>query len=321
MEHYQTWRDLLATLIEKPRERAKLAKAIGVSENTLQRWAAHDGAPEAQQRELLRQALPQHALLLRTLLDEEFHNLADHAQISNSLVEFSTRIFDMHASAPDEARYWSICAAVLAEAIKQLDPQKLGMGLSVIQCMKPAQASGVRYLREGALLGTAPWPEQLELRTHFLGAEALAGRAVATGLTQNIPDCRREPYATHALSEDAASALALPILHSGRVAGCLLALSTQAGYFAHSALIELLEGYAALLKLAFAPDDFYPLAQVELHSMPSLQVQRPYLSSFQQRLRATLKTAFLGDHVLSYLEAQQYVWSQIAEELLQLQTP
>jgi hypothetical protein len=52
--------------------------------------------------------------------------------------------------------------------------------------------------------------------------------------------------------------------------------------------------------------------------MPPLPVQQPYLSTFQQRILATLKTAFTANHRLSYPEAQQFVWGQIAEELLQL---
>ena len=321
MENYQTWRDLLAALIKRSREKIRLAKLIGVSELTLQLWTTHAGHPNAQQRQQLIQALPQHAMLLRTLLAEEFPDLAIHDEaISNSQLEFSARIFDIHASAPDESRYWSICAAVLSEAVQQLDPRQLGISLSVIQCMAPPRISNVRYLRECATLGTFPWPSQIEFRTSFLGAESLAGRAVAEALPQLGADCRRELSTTY-LPEYTVSAIALPILHSGRVAGCLLATSTQPDYFSTPERTELLQSYAALLKLAFSPADFYPLEQVELQCMPPLQIQHPYLSSFQQRLLATLKTAFTGNRSLNYLEAQHYVWGQIAEELLQLQTP
>jgi hypothetical protein len=320
---YQTWRDLLALLIEKPRERARLAKAIGVSALTLQCWATHESDPQPQQQQRMLQALPQHAMLLRALLAEEFNTFDAEpgTPLNDPLLEFSTRIFAIHASAPDEARYWSICTAVLSEAIAQLDPQNSGISLSVIQCMAPSQASHVRYLRECASLGTSPWPTQIEFRTSFLGAESLAGHAVATALPQIVVDSRQEPHAARRLPEHATSAIALPILHTGRIAGCLCAVSIQPNYFSDPTLVELLQNYAALLKLAFSPEQFYPIEQITLESMPPLQAQRPYLSSCQQRVLATLKTAFMGNHSLNYLEAQHYVWGQIAEELLQLQTP
>lgn len=321
MENYQTWRDLLSTLIEKPRERTRLAKLLGVSTLTLQRWTTHEANPQPQQQQLLIQALPQHAMLLRALLAEEFNDLdTQDVRLDPSLASFSARVFDIHANAPNESRYWSICTAILSEAVKQLDPQQLGISLSVIQCMTPPQTGNIRYLRECASLGTSPWPTQIEFRTSFLGAESLAGHAVASMLPQVVADCHREPSIAHYLPENTASASALPILHNGRIAGCLLASSTQPAYFSAPDRSDLLQNYTALLKLAFSPEDFYPPEQIELQQMPALQMQRPYLSSFQQRLRATLKTAFTGSHSLSYLEAQHYVWGQIAEELLQLQS-
>ena len=202
MENYQTWRDLLSTLIEKPRERARLAKRLGVSTLTLQRWTTHEATPQPQQRQLLLQALPQHAMLLRALLAEEFHDLATQdARLDSSLANFSAHVFDIHANAPDESRYWSICTAILSEAVKQLDSQQIGISLSVIQCMAPPQAGSVRYLRECASLGTSPWSAQIEFRTSFLGAESLAGQAVATMHPQESADCRREPAIARHLPE------------------------------------------------------------------------------------------------------------------------
>ncbi len=320
MEDYQTWRDLLAALIEKPRERSRLAKALGVSPATLQRWAAYEGAPLAQQQERLLQAVPQHAMLLRALLAEEFSDLetTGEAEAEHALLAFSTRVFAIHANASEESRYWSICSAVLAEAVARLDPERLGLALSVIQCIAPPHDAPVRALRESACLGTPPWPEQIEFRISFLGSESLAGQAVSSGSLQVIASRQPEMGQAGVLPEQARSALALPILHTDQIAGCLLAVSTQADFFNPQSIARL-QSYAALLKMAFSPEQFYPLARITLQAMPSLQVQRPYLSSFQQRVLATLKTAFTGNHALNYLEAQQFVWGQIAEELLQLQ--
>lgn len=321
MENYQTWRDLLAALIEKPRERTRIARAIGVSAPTLQRWATGESYPLSQQRQRLLQALPGYQMLLGTLFAEEFDEAPVELDIpvGGSAVTFSALILDIHASASEESRYWSICTAVLSEAVKQLDPQQLGISLRVVQGMALPATKSVRYLRVSAGLGTAPWPEQIESHAGFLGAESLAGRVVVSGLPLIVADSRREQSLADYLPEQTAGAAAFPILHAGRIAGCLLAASTQPDYFSAPARVELLQNYAALLTLAFSPEHFYPFEHVALQTMPSLQVQRPYLSSFQQRVLATLKTAFTVNHSLSYPEAQQYVWSQIAEELLQLQ--
>jgi transcriptional regulator with XRE-family HTH domain len=322
MENYQTWRDLLATLIEKSRERTRIARVVGVSAATLQRWASGESSPLPQQRQSLLQALPEHRMLLGALFAEEFDDtLAELAlPAEGEAVAFSTLILDIHASTSEESRFWSICTAVLSEAVRQLDPQRLGISLRVVQGMASPTTRSVRYLRVSAGLGTAPWSEQIEYHAGFLGAESLAGRVVTSGLPLIVADSRQEQSLADDLSEQAASVAAFPILHAGRIAGCLLAASTQPAYFSAPARLELLQNYAALLMLAFSPEHFYPFEQVALQPMPPLQVQSPYLSSFQQRVLATLKTAFTVNHSLSYPEAQQYVWGQIAEELLQLQS-
>jgi hypothetical protein len=136
-----------------------------------------------------------------------------------------------------------------------------------------------------------------------------------------MADSKQEQDVYSSLPEQCRSAMALPILHSGRIAGCLLAVSTQAGYFAIPVHAAWLQHSTALLKMAFSPEHFYLPKQIALLRMPALQVQRPYLAGCQRRVLAILKTAFLGNHPLSYREAQHYVWEQIAEELLQLQSP
>src|SRR5437879_4342243 len=109
MEQYQTWRELMAALIERPREETRLALALGISASTLQRWAAGETSPLPHQRELLLQALPEHQMLLGTLLAEEFDDLAMLSGLppEGIPVAFSALILDIHASASEESRYWS----------------------------------------------------------------------------------------------------------------------------------------------------------------------------------------------------------------------
>ena len=52
--------------------------------------------------------------------------------------------------------------------------------------------------------------------------------------------------------------------------------------------------------------------------MPSVQVQNTHFATFQQRISSALKKAVADQHPISYLQAEQRAWWQIAEELLQL---
>jgi hypothetical protein len=320
MQDYQTWRELLADLIRSPRERKRIARAVKVEGETLVAWSRNTGSPDAGQLHALLQAVPQRQGLLHTLLAEEFEDFDEELvdpTPHTSLIAFSTHVLELYANTPEQSRFWSICTAVLSEAVKQLDPAHLGISMSVVQCM-PGHEGVVYCLRESIALGTAPWFEQVEVRTRFLGAESLAGMAVSSGLTQVIDDIHQEQWSAMNLPEHAVSAVALPITHSNRIAGSFLLTSTQAGYFTSVARQELIENYKAMLALAFSPDNFYGRAQIMLHVMPTFQVQQPYLSTFQERIVATLKTAFSANRTISYLEAQQHVCGQIAEELVQL---
>jgi hypothetical protein len=321
MEDYRTWRDLLARLIEEPREKARLAKAVGVNTRTLHSWAKNHTNPHLQHLRRLLLAVPQHQMLLRVLLAEEFDLDVIDASPDGLPVTFSASILNLSACTSDEARFWSICTAVLAQAVKQLDPDHLGISLRVVQCMSAVDQELISYLCECICLGTSPWLEQVESRTRFRGAESLAGAAVASGLPQFVSDISQEPRLSVYLPEHTVSAAAFPILHTNRIAGCLLAASTQLDYFSSPTRRSLMQSYAALLTLAFSPERFYEQKRIALQVMPTLQIQQPYLSTLHQRILATLKTAFQVNRPLSYPEAQQYVWWQVAEELSELASP
>ncbi len=322
MEDYLTWRDLLFNLIKERRERERIAKTTGVDPLTLVAWTTHATTPTSHQLHKLLQAIPRHEMLLHTLIVEEFEEF-DMDQIEASAgpisIAFPAHVLEILANAPEESRFWSICTAVLHEAVDQLAPTGAGISLSVVQCMPPSSPQGlVHCLREYIALGTSPWLDQMEMRTKFLGAESLAGTTVSSVLPRIIEDVKQEQRPTTYLPEYAISAAAFPIIHSNRIAGCFLAASTQTGYFSSFTHQHLMQNYTALLALAFSPANFYEREQIALQIMPPLQVQQPYLSTFQQRVLATLKTAFSVNRSLSYLEAQQHVYDQIAQELLQI---
>ena len=236
-------------------------------------------------------------------------------------VTLYNRVLHLLCTTSYERRFWSICSAVLNDALKRLDPDRLGLQLSIEQCMAPAYGNTVRCLRERLAIGTPPWSEQVEQRGRFLGTESLVGFVTSIGRQYTIVNTNKEHRLPDQLPEHAMSAVATPIMYVGRVAGCLLVVSTRPGYFRKPALLDLIQHYALLLVLAFHPEDFYELGRIELQPMPSFQVQQSYFSSIQQRILALLKKAANDRRPLSYDIAEQHALWQLEEELLHLSTP
>ncbi len=251
---------------------------------------------------------------------QEKQRMAD-ASPESIPVTLYNRVLHLLCTTSYERRFWTTCTIVLHDALKRLDPDCLGLQLSIEQCMAPAYGNTVRCLRERLALGTPPWSELVEQRGRFFGAESLVGFVTSMGRQYTIVNINGMPRLPDHLPEHAMSAVASPIMYVGRVAGCLLVVSTQPDYFCQPALLDLIQNYAQLLVLAFHPEDFYELERIELQPMPSFQVQQSYFSSFQQRILALLKKAAIDHSPLSYDVAEQHALWQVEEELLQLSTP
>jgi hypothetical protein len=258
-------------------------------------------------------------LLARMNDPQEKYRMTD-ASPESIPVTLYNRALHLLCTTSYERRFWTTSTAVLNDALKRLDPNRLGLQLSIQQCMAPAYGNTVRCLRARLALGTPPWSELVE-QGRFFGAESLVGFATSIGRQYTIANINEMHQLQDHLPEYAMSAGASPIMYAGRVAGCLLVVSTQPGYFSQPALLELIQNYAQLLVLAFHPEDFYDLERVELQPMPSFQAQQSYLSSIQQRILRLLKKAAIDHSPLSYDVAEQEALWQIEEEFLQLSTP
>lgn len=317
MSEPQTWRALLAEIIKSPQERRRIAAALGVNPLTLMRWIRNESTPRGQLQQRLLEVVPQ----LHPFLAEELGilpSLPDEVSLNAIPTTFYNHVLDLYTISPDTQRFWSICSAVLHEAHRHLASSGVGLDISVVRCLTPYQGTIVRCLREYIGLGTSPWKEQVELRRRFFGAESLAGYVVEFCRPAVIANLSEEQRFPHQLPEQACSAAAVPVLHANRIAGCLLVASTRPDYFRSPALLDLLSNYTTLLALAFDPEDFYELQSIQLGMMPSIQVQDSYLATMQQRISSALKKAVADQHPISYLQAEQRVWWQMAEELLQL---
>jgi hypothetical protein len=323
MHPSKNWREYLSELMAVPGRREQICQALGIVPITLNRWISGESRPRSQTLRRLLQLLPDHQERLLLLLHEEFpefslsHGMNQQGPVSIPS-EFYRRILRTKAYTPATLRFNAVTELVVQEALKQLDPARRGMAIIVACCMTPSVDGKVRSLLGRIGRGVPPWSQVLEQQPVFFGIESLAGHAVTSGhLVYNprLEELSLAPEYRHEGWE--ASALAVPIMCAGDVAGSLLAYSAEPDYFTLS-LISLLEAYAELLALAFVQGQFYSHTQMELGLMPSALVQRPLLATFQRRVNERMTQAVQTDRLLSVLQAEQEVWQQIEDDLLQI---
>ncbi len=323
MQEPSNWRNFLASIIQEPQERQRIANELGVNPVTLTRWVNKEATPRSQNIQRLLKALPQHRKVLIELLSEDGLG----AEIEEALIEdsqqaipreFYVRVLRTRTTIPKELRFSSLCDLILQQALKQLDSQRQGMAIIIARCMPPSQEGKIRSLRESLGRGTPPWGSNLEQQAILLGAESLAGHAVTSGrliVNQNLTDGQGVSPGYRGLWEE--SAAAAPIMLEGNVAGSLLVSSTQPNYFLPLQQ-TLIQDYADLIALAFGSEEFYETQQIELGLVPLQEVQQAYLSVFRQRLAETMIQAARKQQPLTVIQAEQLVWQQFEEELLRL---
>ncbi|HEV7236173.1 MAG TPA: GAF domain-containing protein [Ktedonobacteraceae bacterium] len=317
-----SWRDLLRDITRAPGASERIASTMGVSVVTLHRWVNGESKPRPHNLRQLLQALPdeQQSLLAELLEQEHMSFPAPVASDSWDQIEypFVMQVLEMRASTPETLLFWTLCHKVFQHAIRRLDPERIGIAIRMVLCMPQASDGTIHSLRESVGSGTPPW-EYLEQEAIFLGAESLAGYVVASCLpatVENLADETIRVPAHRAANEQ--SAIATPLLYANRVAGCLLVSSTQPNYFASPSRLALITDYTRLIALALTPEQFYPPESISLRIMPSFEVQREHLASFRNRVIALMKETSHAKEPLTRSQAEQLVWQQIEEELLQL---
>jgi transcriptional regulator with XRE-family HTH domain len=325
MDQSRSWRELLGRIIGDAHERQRIATMLGINPATLTRWVANETNPRPQNlRELLR-ALPNQRNELLQLIQREFPEFEADSRIldqEDSLTTippaFYSRVLDAFIMTRRSQRFWTVSNLVLNQALGHLDPNGLGMAITVAQCVPPSRNGVVRSMREVAGSGTPPWQSTLRREALFLGIESLAGYAVTTGrafTAENRAD-HLGFYPTR-WEEWEESAAVAPIWFEYRIAGCLVASSTQPKYFLPYRQ-HLVEQYAKLIVLAFEPEDFYALQDIQLLTMPDREVQQAIVSDFRQRLSTTLLEAGRNRQAIDIEQAERLVWQQLEEELIEL---
>jgi hypothetical protein len=324
MESGQTWRELLGEIIADSHERQRLATSLGINPLSLHRWSQSETNPRLQNLQgLIKCVAPKYRTRLVQLLLQEFPDLAiaidgrEHVDAAEKIpTEFYESVLDAYTQTRKDLRMFTVSNRILNKALAQLDPNRLGLALSIAVCMPPSTDRKVRSLHEVTGVATPPWPSTLTLEALFLGIESLAGYAVTKGRSFAAENQTGQlGFSPVRWEEGERSAVACPIWFDGRIAGCLIASSTQSGYFLpfRQALVE---RYAQLLTLALRPEDFYEQDDIELLPMPSRTIQRGKVSEYRQRLSQFILEASRQGQPISIEETERHIWQQLEEELL-----
>src|SRR5581483_6064610 len=149
----------------------------------------------------------------------------------------------------------------------------------------------------------------------FLGLESLCGYAVEVRHIVSEDDLRQNTTSFAVKDEHEVSAAAHPVRFEGRIAGCLLASSTQPAYFSQQRL-NLLTTFSDLISLAFDKSDFRHTNEIELRVLPKPEVQRPILANFRQRVTAKFQESMTLRQQMSNFQIEQLAWQELETELL-----
>lgn len=315
------WSSILQGIIKSTAERQRLSAALGVTSMTLSRWASGESKPQRPHLiHLLQVVHPNQRQELLDALNSAYPDIQSWlTEDTTEQVpsEFFARILNIRTTTTESLRFWRISEEVLKQALLQLDPNRLGMAVKLVQCMPPRPEDGkVRSLRERAGKGTAPWTADLDHDVLFLGLESLSGYAVEVRHIVNDDDLRLGSKTFPAVQDQyEVSAAAHPIRFEGHIAGCLLASCTQPGYFSQQRL-NLLTVFSDLISLAFESDDFYPPQKIELRVMPAPEVQRPILTKFRQRVTSKFQQAMYQNQQFSNAQIELQTWQEIEYDLL-----
>lgn len=315
----ENWRELLARITHDQAGMQRIVQELGVRDITVRRWIKGESEPRPQNLRRLLGAVPEHRERFLEFFADDFEDFSDlppdesHQEIPN---KFYAHIFQLRGTTSRSQRYWLLANTIISQALSQLDPESLGMAITVARCMTTSSRKKIFSLRQSVGQGTTPWPGNLEQKAMFLGAESLAGYALENCRPVEVQNYKEEPSALlgHQFELEQ-SAMAYPILCAGHIAGCLLFSSTQPFYFAPALRQSLVSDYAHLMSLAFDPEDFIDPSLIELRMMPPHSEQKSYFEDYRQRLvKARLRLYEENND----MDAEQYVWEELEREILHL---
>src|SRR5258708_8305536 len=151
MEVGHNWRELLADITSTPRERQRLAHELGVSPITITRWIDRQADPRPQNLRHLLDIFHEYHDLRHESIEEEIPNIADIETADNVVIDipsaFYARVFNACTTVLESLRFWSVCNLIMQEAIGQLDPDRLGLLITVLRCFASTRSKTIHSLR------------------------------------------------------------------------------------------------------------------------------------------------------------------------------
>ena len=315
----QTWQELLQQVIEDPKEKERIIQQAHIQPITLMRWIKGTCSPRAENLRALLKAIPSpSSQTFAQLLSVDFPDLLAERTRKESVQaepprEFYVCALNAYANMVPPLYPQSLRDLILQQMIKHFDPNRRGMSIRIVQCLWNPQENKVRSLHVIGGIGTPPWSRDLDQQAIFLGAESLAGRSV-TKCCLTTASRQAEDAAANSVhwEEYEQSIIAYPLMSHTKIAGSLLMASNQPDTFSETHH-KLIERYAHLMALAFEPDAFFDLKDIVLHAMPPYAQQEPLFQHLRQRVSQIAQR-----QGLTLRMAQEHVWQEIEEELLQL---
>lgn len=306
---------LLSFLIKNDRsEILRLARDIGVSDNTVYRWINGTSEPRPGHMQRLLEVLP-HISLAQSSAVGSFVSANGRAVLNQSVrwdvpKEIYRRVMEQAAITVDDAsRRWHIVETIFEYALLHLDPDRQGMALTYARLMQPREDGTIHSLYEAEMRGQAPWPFALDFKA-YLGSTTLAGTAAM--LQRVYTWSRMDEEARHpvGLDDNERSSCAAPVMRGGRLAGVLIVSSAQDDFVRNPAVPRAVGDYAHLLAAGLMDNDFFPVELVKLVPMPELKWQRERIANtYLNRV-----VEYARKQCLSFTEAEQKVLQDLESD-------
>ncbi len=259
------WRHILQRKIENPKEKQRIARAIGIeSPRTLDRWAEGISTPRNHQViRALKKAISSSDLdeaLLSAFPDAfklkakvSFSHNSEEKEIAS---EFYRRVIRAYTVVQPKLRQWTIKNLVCMHMIRQLDPMNVGLAIIFVQMTHSQQYSHLVAQEDG--YGTGIWDTRQLVSSCPVSFDSLVGRQIVTGLPSFIQRFTEEHTLLQPvliLREQIQSLAIYPIARAEAIAGGIMCCSKQQDFFTMHRK-ELVEEYIYLLGLAFHDHDF-----------------------------------------------------------------
>jgi hypothetical protein len=244
------------------------------------------------------------------LLYEETWEDEESFQIPAS---FYAHALEVYTSNPLILRGSTLGVLILQQMLDQLDPQHIGLGIFIAQCMPPSNGK-IRTVRTIVGRGTGVW-RKIEGQVAFHGIESQIGHAVQEQrhiITQSSEE-RANWYPPGI--PDVQSVAAFPIQMANSIAGGVSLLSVQAQYFTPERL-DLIRAYTDMLVLVFDQDEFQVSSMIEMGIVPDFLDQQVMIGSFQQRVKQRLLEATRKGQLLPRPKAEMEIWQELEDSML-----